>query len=140
MAKKKTKKAVKKSEDGATRKKKHGKKRAITRRDVIDQDASDYVIFEDAEISGGGLGPIQVTVLAKTLNCNSTQSSIDNFRFTATLNGYDAYDAYRTAIDTYSATLTFKFFRWVDDMPSFFFTDELVITVLTKKKVKTIRA
>lgn len=137
MAKKKA--AVKKV-GGKVVGKKKGKRPRALRPDLLVQNSSAYVVFDDATKTGGGLlQPVVITVRATAKDCNNAPVSIANFGFDATYNTVQAYAINATPTgDPSVATLEFRFYPWADDINTFF-DEELVITVLTKKSVRVRR-
>ena len=132
MAKKKA--AVKKVEGKVVGKKK-GKK--SLRLDLLGQDSSAYVVFDNATKTGGTfLRPVVITVKATAKDCSNAPVSIANFGFDATYNTVPANEKYVTTDPAHPsvATLKFVFFSWADNVDTSF-DEELVIMVLTKKSV-----
>ena len=145
MAKKKAgaKKAVKSGQ-----RKKKGRKSPVrlTRPDLLDQNSTQYVVFEDALKSSGPFGSVEISVRAIANSCRGELVDIANFDFSVTYNGGSPF--YQEFIKDpgpgvgSAGTLKLRFRPWVDD-PNFPIDDggevvvgELVIVVRTKKRVR----
>jgi hypothetical protein len=131
MAKKKT--TIKK----AGTKKGLKKKRGL---ESLPQDATAFVVFEDATVTGGGgfFDPLVVSTIASAKDCSGTPTSLTNFTFKANFNGYETSGAPEDPNATSSKVL-FYFPSWAGSPPGLT-ADGLAVTVLTKKKVKVQRA
>jgi|GEM_PF-2306687 len=136
MAKKKA--AVKKvAEKGLGKKKAPKKPRKFIRRDLVDQNSTGYVVFEDAQKTGGQLfTPVVIMTKAIAQSCHNEVVKIEDFEFSVTYNGVGPY--IQTIIPGTSDTECFieaTFRPWVDDLNTFY-QEELVVTVKTKKNVR----
>ena len=131
MAKKKT--TVKKI---VTKKK--SKKRSVL--ESLPQDSTAFVVFEDATVSGGGgfFDPLVVNTLASAKDCSGNPTSLENFTFKATYNGFEAAGV-PEAPTANSSKVLFYFPSWAGGPPGLT-ADGLAVTVLTKKKINVQRS
>ena len=137
MAKKKA--AVKKVEGKKSLK---GKKKRAGIRTALPQDSTAYVLLGDYAQSGG-TGPFDnlvLTVPATAKDCQGNLQPLSNFDFTVTVDPPGIIPPFTiqgvvTNPAQSSSTVTFTLPYWAEGNIGLL-GDELVVTVLTKKKVR----